>query len=177
MQIDAMDNDVGISEARLQRRTGRNPHQFAAVERVPHQYGRGRIRYRQNLLHQTYSVEDVKDVRPELDAVADGAEFRRAFEHAHLSSAARQGERCREPAQSTSDNENGLSPCHGQRLALTNSDYKNPETTTGFPVATSPGPRHGAGIFPGRTLAASVCWPCATAIMLTDFAGMRLPLR
>ena len=114
MQIDAMNDDVGIFKARAERGTGRDAHQLLAGERVHHQNASRRIRDRQHLLAQAEAVEDVKDVGAELDAVADGAELRRAFEHARRPAAARQSERRREPAEPAADNEDGVALRHRQ---------------------------------------------------------------
>jgi hypothetical protein len=50
----------------------------------------------------------VKNIGPELDAVADGAEFRRAFEHARPTATARQSQRRRQPAKPAADDEDGF---------------------------------------------------------------------
>ena len=112
MQIDAVNDDVGIFEARAKRRPGRNSHQLLAVERVQHQNGRRRIRNGQHLIDQAEAVEHMEDVGAELDAVADGAEFRRAFEHARGPSAPRQCQRRREPAEPAADDEDGVCCSH-----------------------------------------------------------------
>ena len=79
MQIDAVHDEVGIFEACTERRPGGNPRQFFAVERVQHQESGGRIGDGQHRIAEAETIEDVKHVRPKLDAIADGAEFRRAF--------------------------------------------------------------------------------------------------
>ena len=50
----------------------------------------------------------MKDIGPELDAVADGAEFGRAFEHAGRPAAARQRQRRGQPAKPAADDEDGF---------------------------------------------------------------------
>ena len=89
MQVDAMDNDVGIFETGAERSGGRNSHQFIAVERIQHQERGRRIRNGHDLRHQTEAIENMKYVRPELNAIANGAEFGGAFEHARGPAASR----------------------------------------------------------------------------------------
>ena len=52
MQIDAVNDDVGIFETRAKRCAGRNPHKLLAVERIQHQNGGRRISDGQDLIHQ-----------------------------------------------------------------------------------------------------------------------------
>ena len=113
MHVDAMNDDVGMLEARAERRCGRNAHDLLAVERVEHQQRGRRIRNGKHLLAQAEAVEDVKDVGPELDAVADGAEFRRAFEHARGAAAPRQRQRRGEAAEPAADDQDGIAVRHG----------------------------------------------------------------
>src|SRR6202043_2085862 len=51
---------------------------------------------------------DMKHIGSELNAVADGAEFGRAFEHAGRSAAARQRQRRGQPAKPAADDKNGF---------------------------------------------------------------------
>src|SRR5262249_28008766 len=51
------------------------------------------------------AIERVKDIRPELDAIADSAEGRRAFEHAYRLPLARERERGGQPAKPATDDE------------------------------------------------------------------------
>jgi hypothetical protein len=48
-------------------------------------------------------IEHVKDIRTELNAIADGAEGRRAFEHCHWLTMTCEGQRGREPPKSPSN--------------------------------------------------------------------------
>ena len=116
MHVDAMNDDVGMLEARAERRGRRNAYELLAVERVEHQQrGRG-IRDGEHLVAQAEAVEDVKDVGPELDAVADGAEFRRAFEHTRGTAAPRQRQRRGEAAEPAADDQDGIAAGHRLRL-------------------------------------------------------------
>src|SRR6266702_135182 len=72
MEIDAVNDDVGIFETRPERRAGWNSHQFFAVQRVQQQQSRRRIRYCKDLVHKAETVKDVKNIGAELDAIADG---------------------------------------------------------------------------------------------------------
>jgi hypothetical protein len=81
MEIDTMDNDVGVPEAGMERRAGRHPRNFFAVEGVEHQHGGWRICLFENGAADPNSVERVIDVGPELDAVAYRALVRLAFQH------------------------------------------------------------------------------------------------
>ena len=89
VQIHPVHDDVRIFEAVAQGRPGGDPRDFLAVERVEHQQGRWGIRRREHLVAQADAVEHVKHVWPELDAIADGAEGWRPFQHAHLLAIAR----------------------------------------------------------------------------------------
>ena len=83
MHVDAMHDDVGMFEAGAKRgAAGGNAHQFLAAQRIQHQHRRRRIGDSHHLLGQAEAIEHMKDVGAELDAVADGAEFGCAFEHA-----------------------------------------------------------------------------------------------
>ena len=106
MHVDAMNDDVGILKARLERRAGGNADQLFAGDRVHHQRGCRQIRNGHHLPAQAEAIEDVEDIGTELDAVADGAELRTAFEDARRQSATRQGKRRGEPAEPAADYEN-----------------------------------------------------------------------
>jgi hypothetical protein len=82
MQIDAVNDDVGVLEACPERCPGRDAHQLLAGERVHHEKRDRRIRGGQHLLGYADAIERMKDVGSELDAVTDGADLRPAFEHA-----------------------------------------------------------------------------------------------
>ena len=103
MHIDAVNDDVRVLEARAECYPGRDTHQLPAGERIHHHNGDRRIRGGQHLVGHADAIEHMKDIGSELDAVADGAERRRAFEDARTPSAARQGERGREAVDMTSD--------------------------------------------------------------------------
>jgi hypothetical protein len=105
MQIDAVNDDVRMLEARPERRPGRDTYQLLAGERVHHEKRHRRIRGGQHLLGDADAIEHVKDVGSELDAVADGAELRPALKHSRAPPAARQGERRREAAQPAADDQ------------------------------------------------------------------------
>src|SRR5262249_26581631 len=105
MQIDAVDDDVGIFEAGAQRRSGWHPRDLLAVECVDHQRGGWRIGLFQHGIAHADAIERMKDIRPELDAIADSAEGRRAFEHADRLPLARERERGGQPAKPATDDE------------------------------------------------------------------------
>ncbi len=98
MHVDAMHDDVRIFEACAERRPGRDAEQILAVERIHQQQRLRKIGDRFHLLAETETIEDVENVRAELDAVADGAKLRRALEYANGAAALRQRERRREAA-------------------------------------------------------------------------------
>jgi hypothetical protein len=118
MHVDAMDDDVGLFEAGVERRAGRNADEFLAVECIEHQQRSRHISDGEHLFAHAEAVEDVKDIGPELDAVADGAEFRRAFEHARGVAAVRQSERRGEATKPAADDQDGIAMGHGLRLAV-----------------------------------------------------------
>ena len=64
----------------------------------------------------TASTSSRRHVGPELDAVADGAEFRRAFEHARGAAAPRQRQRRGEAAEPAADNQDRIAAGHRLRL-------------------------------------------------------------
>ena len=115
MQVDAVDDDVGILEARAERRPGRDAHELLAGEGVTHQRGGRAIRLVHHRVADPDAVQHMEDIRPELDAVADGAEFRRAFEHAALDAVACERERGGQPTKPAADDQNGITG-HGSRL-------------------------------------------------------------
>ena len=83
MQVDAVDDDVGMLEARAERRAGRD--RAPARRRSRRRASARRAAQSALSMHrvaQAEAVEHVEDIGAELDAVADGAELRRAFEHA-----------------------------------------------------------------------------------------------
>ena len=105
MQVDPMDDDVGIMEARAQRRPGRDPRDLVAGERIEHQQRGWKIGLCQNRVGDADTRERMKHVGAELNAVADGAERRRAFEHAHRAPVPRQRKRRGEAAKPAANNE------------------------------------------------------------------------
>ena len=108
VQVDAVDDDVGVLEPPAERRTGRHAHQLVAGEGIAHQH-----RWRAvGLLHHrggdADAVEHVEDVGAELDAIADGAEFGRAFEHPACNAALRERQRGGQPAKPAADDEDRI---------------------------------------------------------------------
>ncbi len=107
-----MDDDVGMLEARAERRAGRNAHQLVAGEGVAHQHGGRAI----GLLHHrggdADAVEHMEDVGAELDAVADGAELGRALEHTARQPVPGERKRGGEPAEPTADDQDGIAIGH-----------------------------------------------------------------
>ena len=98
MHIDAVQHDVRIFEARAERRPGRYAEQFLAVKRVHQQQRLRKVGDRLDLFAQPEPVEHMENVGAKLNAVADGAELRRAFEDANGAAALRQGQRRGQPA-------------------------------------------------------------------------------
>ena len=117
MHIDAVNDDVRVLEARAECCPGRDADQLPAGERIHHHNGNRRIRRGQHPVGDADAIEHMKDVGSELDAVADGAELRRAFKDARAPSAARQGERGREAAKPAPDDEDRFAR-HQFRLAV-----------------------------------------------------------
>src|SRR5262245_42493035 len=108
MQIDAMDDDVGKSEASAKRRSGGHSRDLLAAKRVDHQNGGRRVGLCEHRVAHADAIEHMKDIGSELDAIADGAERRRAFEHAHRLSVTCQRKRGRKSAKAAADNEDGV---------------------------------------------------------------------
>ena len=75
MQVDAVDDDVGMLETGAERRPGRHPRDFVAGQRIEHQHGGRRVGLFEHRCAHADPIERVKDVGAELDAVADGAEL------------------------------------------------------------------------------------------------------
>src|SRR5262249_13984225 len=84
---------------------GGHPRARVAVECVDHQRGGWRIGLFQHAIAHANAIERMKDTMPELDAIADGAEGRRAFEHADRLPLARERERGGQPAKPATDDE------------------------------------------------------------------------
>ena len=112
MQIDAVDDDVRMREAATECCAGRDARDFCAVERIEHDECWRHARLAHHRRADAEPVEDVKHIRPELNAVTDRAEFLRRFEHAHAQSAPRQRQRCCKPAKAATDDEDGKVRCH-----------------------------------------------------------------
>ena len=108
MQVDAVDDDVGMLEARAERRAGRDARQLVAGEGVAHQHRRRAVGLLHHRVGDADAVEHMEDIGPELDAVADGAEFRRAFEHAARDAALRERKRGGEAAKPAADDQDGI---------------------------------------------------------------------
>jgi hypothetical protein len=90
MKVDAVNDDVGIFEAGAEFwDAGWYPSDLTAVEGIDHQDSRRRIGFFEHGGAHAYAVQCIKDIGAELDAVAYGAEFRRAFKHAHREAVAR----------------------------------------------------------------------------------------
>ena len=83
VQVDAMDDDVRRAEAGAQLRIVGDMRDLGAGERVEHHAGARQDRLRQQRLDQAEAREHRKHVGPELNAVADGAEFGRGFKDAY----------------------------------------------------------------------------------------------
>ena len=115
VQIDAVDDDIGIVKARAKRRTRRDPRYFVAVERVEHQESGRKVGLCKHARAHPDAIEHVEHIGPELDAKADRPKRRCAFEDAYAVPVARQGQRGGEPAKSTAPNEDRI--FHG-RIAL-----------------------------------------------------------
>src|SRR6476646_7685642 len=76
MQVDPMQDDIGIFESLFERGSGRNTHDHAAVDGVEHG---DRIRDDRLLEHgltDAETIEHMKYVGAELDAVTDCTKFR-----------------------------------------------------------------------------------------------------
>src|SRR5262249_37520094 len=82
-----------------------HPRDLLAVECVDHQHGEWRIGLFQHGIAHANAIERMKDIRPELDAIADSAEGRRAFEHAYRLPLPRKRERGGQPAKPATDDE------------------------------------------------------------------------
>src|SRR6476660_9923115 len=81
MQVDPMQDDIGIFESLFERGSGRNTHDHAAVDGVEHG---DRIRDDRLLEHgltDAETIEHMKYVGAELDAVTDCTKFRCFFEN------------------------------------------------------------------------------------------------
>src|SRR5262249_37652628 len=88
MQVDTVDGDVGMLEARSKCFPRRNSREHTTREGVAHQQGRRAISLGHDCSGDADTIEYVKDIGTELDAVADRAKFGGAFEHARGPSAA-----------------------------------------------------------------------------------------
>ena len=118
VQIDAVNDDVWVSEARPKRCSGRNSYQFPAVECIEHHHSRRRVRNGKDALRHAEAIEDVKNIGTELDAIADGAKFRRTFEHPRPIRSASKGESRCKPAETTTNYEDGLAHHRDDTITL-----------------------------------------------------------
>src|SRR5580704_3381297 len=100
-----MDDDVRIFESSAQRWPGRNARDLLARERIEHQKGRWSVGFFEHRIAHADAIKHVKDIGAELDAKADGAERRRALEHAHRLPVTRERECGRQPAEPAADDE------------------------------------------------------------------------
>ena len=112
MQIDAVNDDVRVFETGAERGAGRYANNLLPGKRIEHRNCRRCIGNSKDLFHQAETVEHMKNVRSELNAVTDGAELRRAFKHARRAAALAQCQRRGQPAKSTADDQNGFTPGH-----------------------------------------------------------------
>jgi hypothetical protein len=129
MEVDAVDDDIGVLEAGAERHAGRDPRHLLAIEGVEHEDGGRLIRHAHDVGRNAQLFEHVEDVGPELDAIADRTEVGRAFEHLHRDVAAGQRQRRGKPAETAADNQDGrgmgvqaMPPATGQSVPVRRSE-------------------------------------------------------
>ena len=108
MQVDAVNVDVGMLEALLDIGAGIDAHNFLAAIGIEPYRCRRKMRLALDRIADAEPVEHVKDVRAELNAVADGAEFLRLLEYADAHALAAERQRGRQSAKPAADNQDGI---------------------------------------------------------------------
>jgi hypothetical protein len=117
-----MNDDVRIFEASAKRRSGGHSRNLLAIKRIDHQNGGRRVGLFEHRVTDANAIEHMKDIGSELDAIADGAERRRAFEHAHCLSVTRRRKRGRKSAKAAADDEDRALRAH---IGLTSSSFSS----------------------------------------------------
>jgi len=111
VQIDAVDDDVRMFESRRERfPAGWHLGDVVAAERVAHPHRRWDIADTPHRLAHAEPVEHREHVRPELNAVADHAEFRRALKQPHAPPCAPERQRHGGAAKPAADDDDGIGP-------------------------------------------------------------------
>src|SRR5262249_13060062 len=132
MNVLAMDDDVGMDKAAAKILSGRDVRDLGARERVEHQDVRRDRRFAHHGRRDAEAIEHGKDIRPELDAVADWRELLRLLEHAHRKTLAAERERGREAAEpAAGDQDRSPLPAHRGASAY----VRDVGASTGPPVA------------------------------------------
>ena len=108
MQVDAVDDDVGILEAGAERRPGRDPRDLVAGQRIEHEHGGRRV----GLFEHRCAHADADRAHERrwgrTGCRSRWRRTRRAFEHAHRQAVARERKRGREPAEPAADDQDGF---------------------------------------------------------------------
>jgi hypothetical protein len=108
VQVDPVNDDVGVPETGPERSAERKARDLLARIGVDHQAGIRHIALVENRISNTKPIEHRNHVGAELDAIADGAEFRRLFENTHAPAGAAQGERGGQPAEAATHDDDRL---------------------------------------------------------------------
>ena len=108
MQIDPMNDDVGVPETGPERSAERKARDLLARIGIDHQAGIRHIALVENRIRDTQPIEHRNHIGAELDAIPDGAEFGRLFENAHAPAGAAQGERGGQPAKAAAHDDDRL---------------------------------------------------------------------
>ena len=117
VQVAPVYDEVTVLVALEELSAERDPRDLPVVEGVDQDQRVGENRVRLERLQHAQAVEHAAHVRPHLDAVADLAELRRLFQHAHPPALAGEGERRRQPADAAAGDQDGQ-VIHGSKAGL-----------------------------------------------------------